>query len=159
MPKTLQGKDFILRPWSVEDAGWYVASRDEEVFRWTTERRDLTLAETEEAIQQVNTNPDVRSFAIVDRVTQALMGNIALTVEEDSPGTAEIMYWLAPSARGRGIATRAVACLCRWAFQALGVNRITLNTRYGNLPSQRAARRAGFISFLKIVTARYGEDT
>jgi RimJ/RimL family protein N-acetyltransferase len=54
------------------------------------------------------------------------------------------MYWLAPAGRGRGIATKAVRLLCRWAFDSLGLERITLQTRPGNARSQAVARRAGF---------------
>ena len=55
-----------------------------------------------------------------------------------------MQYWLAPSARGWGIATMAVVLRCRWAFQSLGLDRITLKTLRGNLRSQRVAERAGF---------------
>ena len=51
-----------LRPWEQADAAWYVAARDEEVFRWTTERRDLTVAETAAAILRVNASADVIRF-------------------------------------------------------------------------------------------------
>jgi hypothetical protein len=41
----LYADGFLLRPWKIEDAGWYVASRDEEIFKWTNEKRDLTEEE------------------------------------------------------------------------------------------------------------------
>ena len=56
----------------------------------------------------------------------------------------EIGYWLAAEARGAGHATRAVSLACRWAFDALGLERIDLLAAAGNGSSQRVAERAGF---------------
>ena len=140
----LSADDFLLRPWAVEDASWYVESRDEEVFAWTTERRDLTVEETEEGIRRANSGSDAVCCAIADRRSGQLLGNIALAFREDNRKSAEIMYWLAPWARGRGIATKAVMMLCTWAFDALELERVTLQTHAGNVRSQLVAQRAGF---------------
>jgi RimJ/RimL family protein N-acetyltransferase len=72
------------------------------------------------------------------------LGNIALTLDIAHPGVAEVMYWLAASARGRGIATEAVVLLCDWAFREINLRRITLKTLRGNVRSQKVAERAGF---------------
>ncbi len=140
----LEGDSALLRPWKVEDAAWYVESRDAEVFRWTTEKQDLTIGEAEEAIRSVGSDPDVMGLAIVDRETMDLAGNIALVFREDDRQTAEIMYWLAPSGRGRGLASDSVTALCRWAFDSFGLGQICLKTHRGNARSQAVARRAGF---------------
>jgi RimJ/RimL family protein N-acetyltransferase len=141
---TLHGDGFLLRPWKPEDARWYVESRDEDVFRWTKEKRDLTVREAEEGIRQANSNPDAVCLAIVDNRSRELVGNIAMAFREDSRKSAEIMYWLAPRGRGRGIATDSVKLLCRWAFNSLGLERVTLKTPVGNVRSQKVAERAGF---------------
>jgi RimJ/RimL family protein N-acetyltransferase len=140
----LRGDDFLLRPWKVEDARWYVESRDDEVFRWTGESRDLTVEEAEAAIRRANESPDAACFAIVDSGILELLGNIALSFSGQDSTTAEIMYWLAPHGRGRGLATRSVKLLCRWAFDSLHLERVTLKTRGGNTRSQSVAERAGF---------------
>ena len=141
---TLSGNGFFLRPWRIEDAEWYVHSRDEEVFKWTTEKRDLTVEETRAAIERVNITPNAVCLAIAETRSERLLGNIALTIAEDGQ-SAEIMYWLAPVGRGRGIATNAVSLLCDWAFEELNLERITLKTHAENIPSQAVAHRAGFI--------------
>ena len=142
--QTLASDIFLLRPWRVADAAWYVQARDEQIFQWTTEKRELTVAETEEAIRQVNASTGIFCFAITDHQTQALLGNIALVFEESPSRNAEIMYWLAPEGRGRGIATKAVRLLCDGAFHALGAEQITLQTHRDNVRSQMVAERAGF---------------
>ena len=133
----------ILRPWTVDDAAWYVAARDAEIFRWTTERRDLTVAETEAAILRVNASDDVISWAIADAHGTTLFGNIAL-VYDQATRCAEVSYFLAAAGRGRGMATAAVQAVCAWAFSALDIQRILLQTRPGNIRSQAVAQRAGF---------------
>ena len=61
--------------------------------------------------------------------------------EED---VAQIGYWLAASARGRGYATRAMILLTRWLFE-LGAARVFLTIVAGNDASVDVARRAGFV--------------
>ena len=57
---------------------------------------------------------------------------------------AEVGYWLALDARGRGHATRAVNLICGWGFEILDLERIELLAATGNPASQRVADRAGF---------------
>ncbi len=144
IPERLSGDGFFLRKWAVEDAAWYVLSRDDEIFQWTTEKRDLTIAETQAAILRINTSVEALCFAIVEAATGGLLGNIALVIDKERSNTAEIMYWLAAAARGRGIATQAVILLSDWAFQSLGLECIEMKILPGNLRSQRVAERAGF---------------
>ena len=140
----LEGDCSLLRSWRIEDATWYVESRDEEVFRWTKEKRDLKVEEAEAAIRSLDTRPDVVSYAVVDRETMEPVGNIALVISKEDRRTAEIMYWLAPFGRGRGIASDSVALLCRWAFDSLDLHRISLKTHSENTRSRLVAHRAGF---------------
>ena len=62
----LHSDSFYLRPWRGEDARWYVESRDEEVFRWTRESRDLTVEEAKSNIERYRYDPDNIGRAIVD---------------------------------------------------------------------------------------------
>ena len=134
----------MLRSWQVEDARWYVESRDEEVFRWTEEDRNLTINAAETEFLRVNGDRSLHCFAIADDQTGELLGNITLTFKGKDPGSAEINYWLAPWGRGRGIGANAVNLVCEWAFDTFGLHRITLKTQRGNTRSQRVAERAYF---------------
>lgn len=85
------------------------------------------------------------TFVIADAADGALLGTLAFHRRPDEPGKAAVGYWLAPGARGRGAATRAVLLAVRWAF---GVEpalvRMELLTLVGNEASGRVALRAGF---------------
>jgi RimJ/RimL family protein N-acetyltransferase len=53
-------------------------------------------------------------------------------------------YWVAAPERGRGVAARALGVLCRYAFDALGAERIELWIEPANAPSLRVAEAVGF---------------
>jgi RimJ/RimL family protein N-acetyltransferase len=61
-----------------------------------------------------------------------------------SHGVAEAAYWTLPAARGRGVATRALQEVTRWAFD-VGLHRVELEHSTQNLPSCRVALKAGFL--------------
>ncbi len=68
----------------------------------------------------------------------------SIAVQGISAGGGEIGYWVAASARGRGVATRAVRLAARWALEELGLDRLEIRTHEDNLASQGVARVAGF---------------
>lgn len=85
------------------------------------------------------------TFVIADVATRTLVGTVAIHRRPDEPGKAAVGYWLAPGARGRGAATRAVRLAVRWAFGVEpGLVRMELLTLVGNDASGRVALRAGF---------------
>jgi RimJ/RimL family protein N-acetyltransferase len=61
-------------------------------------------------------------------------------------GIGELAYWVVPSARGRGVAPRAVEAVSGWAFSVLGLHRLELLHSVYNLASCRAAEKAGFVA-------------
>jgi len=65
----------------------------------------------------------------------------ALRVDIDG----EIGYWVAPDARGQGVATRAVTLLRDWAHDALGLQRMLMQIHPDNVVSCRVADKAGFV--------------
>lgn len=53
-------------------------------------------------------------------------------------------YWLAPEARGRGAATRALRLVTDWTLRTTDAVRLDLYTMVGNDASERVAERAGY---------------
>lgn len=81
-------------------------------------------------------------FVIADSGTGEVLGAAGLK-PPDRLGNSEIGYWVAPWARGRGVATAAVRAVTEWAF-ANGVPRVALVTDVENVASQRVAYASGF---------------
>jgi RimJ/RimL family protein N-acetyltransferase len=81
-------------------------------------------------------------FAVVD---DGVFLGLALAPRiEREARTAELGYIVAPSARGRGVATTALGLLTAWAFAELGALRLELLVGVENHASKRVAERNGY---------------
>jgi len=94
-----------LRPWQPSDAAWYVTARDEEVFRWTRESRVMDQRDCVAALLDAAAGSQPGSLAIVAADDGALVGSLGIARSSD---VAELSYWIAAEARGRGAATGAL---------------------------------------------------
>jgi RimJ/RimL family protein N-acetyltransferase len=84
-------------------------------------------------------------FAIVDLESGEFLGMAALVWVDMEARQAEAGYIVAPAARGRGVAGRALRLLTDWALTDLGLERVELKITVENEPSIRVAERAGFV--------------
>jgi RimJ/RimL family protein N-acetyltransferase len=83
------------------------------------------------------------ALAIVDG-DDRLLGALGISNFDWTDLKAEIGYWMAAEARGRGIGTRATRLLAEWALTSLGLERLELLAHPDNEASRRLAERAGF---------------
>jgi RimJ/RimL family protein N-acetyltransferase len=87
---------------------------------------------------------DAAILAVLDAVEAKLIGLTMLFALDGPNRTAELGFWTAPWARGRGIALRAVTVTVRWAFEELGVERAQAFTDADNVAAQQLMERSGF---------------
>ena len=138
----------VLRPWRDTDVRAVAeACRDPEIARWTSVPENYSEADARafllyryDAMLAGTTAP----FAIVSEADR-LLGSVALMRLAWEHRRGEVGYWLAGWSRGQGHATRALRLICRWGFEALGIERIDLFAATGNTSSQRVAERGGFV--------------
>ena len=64
---------------------------------------------------------------------------------ETEEGKGELGYIVAPSARGRGVATEALRLLTDWGFTDRGLMRLELLISVDNEASKRVAARCGYV--------------
>lgn len=83
-------------------------------------------------------------LTVADTVDDSFLGEVGLTEIALADRRVEVAYWLAPSARGRGVMTRAVRLMLGWAFDELGVERVDWAARADNHASRRVAEAVGF---------------
>ena len=84
------------------------------------------------------------AFAVVNSGGGSFLG-LALAFDIDREGRQlELGYVVAPQARGRGVATRALELLTEWAFAEIDAQRIALWISAANEPSKRVAANAGY---------------
>jgi [ribosomal protein S5]-alanine N-acetyltransferase len=131
-----------LREWADDDAAWYADSvQDPLIQQFTTDSPTLTAEQVLAAMVRMRASDADEGLVICDAVTGSRLGNIALR-HDGSAG--EVSYWVAAQARGRGVATRALALFSAWSFRVTGLEVLWLCVHRDNVASQRAAMRAGY---------------
>ena len=141
----------LLRPWSEADVpSLLIGFGDATVqrFSWSHDR-PYTEADARSYLaeqEEVRLRGEELHFALADPSDpRVLLGGGSLHDIDLGAGRAVVGYWLAPEARGRGVAARAVRLIARWAFEELGLARLELTCGPDNEASQRVALRCGFV--------------
>jgi [ribosomal protein S5]-alanine N-acetyltransferase len=136
----------VLRRWTRDDLGCVEeATEDPDIPKGTTVPATFTPAEglawIERQWSRHNEGTGL-SQAIADAASNEALGAGVLMARK--PGTVEIGYWLIPRARGRGVGSRAVGLLARWAVAEASVARVEALVVPDNVASQRVLEKAGF---------------
>jgi RimJ/RimL family protein N-acetyltransferase len=130
-----------LRRPAPEDADALVAAcQDPEIPRWTNVPSPYTR---EHALEWIN-REDPRVLSFLGFEDEQLVGSFSLLEIDLDAEYAEVGYWVAKEARGRGLATEGVERLKLVADQ-LGVTRLELLAHKDNAGSRGVARKAGFV--------------
>jgi RimJ/RimL family protein N-acetyltransferase len=136
----LEDGDIALRPFTEADVPALVAAcGDPEIPRWTSVPSPYT---EEDARRFVAEPEDHRAYAVVDARSGELLGSVGFWLEDH--GRAGFGYWTCREARGRGVATRALRLLARWAAREHDLARLQLMVEPANAASIRVAEKAGF---------------
>jgi RimJ/RimL family protein N-acetyltransferase len=137
-----------LRPWRQADIAAQLEAFSDPLFERFSDWAPGTHADgARHLVEQeaARLRGEQLELALVEpRDVDVVLGGVSLNNVSLSQGRAAVGYWLAPEARGRGIATRGVRLLARWAFDSLGVARLELTCGPDNDASQRVAARCGF---------------
>ena len=74
------------------------------------------------------------------------IGNIKVADIDRNNGVAEIGFLIGDSRYwSRGIASEVIRSVCAWAFQELGLEKITAGAHAENIGSEKALMKAGFV--------------
>jgi RimJ/RimL family protein N-acetyltransferase len=150
---SLRTERLLLRPWAEAEIDAVTAAcQDPETQRYVPLPSPYTRADAETYILQ--TAPKGRAagtdvvFGVFDTASGLPVAAVGLHRIKDlgaaHGGVAEIGYWTAPGARGRGYMTEAAREVCRWGFEELGLARIEWIAIAGNEPSWRVVEKLGF---------------
>ena len=140
-----------LRLWGGGDAAAIAeAFQDPEIHRFSWPRSEpYTLADAHRYLRECDASRAAgRGLELAVTAAGgegAPIGGVALYDVERDQDRASLGYWVAPAARGRGVATHAARLLARWAFAELGLARIELTCGPDNAASQAVAARCGFV--------------
>ncbi|MFI1199941.1 GNAT family N-acetyltransferase [Streptomyces sp. NPDC020883] len=135
-----------LRPWRRSDAEVLLtAAQDPEIRHWNR----LLVATTEEAHQRIERmhqrwQAEQSAIWAIARPDGAAVGLIGWGDIDLGGGSAEILYWILPAARGGGVVVEATRRVSRWALDDLGLHRLRLCHSVANPASCRVAVKAGY---------------
>ncbi|GIF74934.1 GNAT family N-acetyltransferase [Asanoa siamensis] len=102
-----------------------------------------TAAGQLERIEAVHSDPHVHRCVIES--DGEIVGMISLSVIEYGPAqSANLGYWVAQAANGRGVASKAAALMLETAFGEFRLHRVQAGTKLDNIASQKVLERNGF---------------
>jgi RimJ/RimL family protein N-acetyltransferase len=137
----------ILRPWRDDDAAALITAVGDPLLHRFTRVRAADVGEARQWLETQHTGRRTGSrysFAVLDDAGK-LVGNVALKRPDPAAADAEVGYWTAAYARGRGIAPQALGSLTRWAFGTFaGLRRLELLHQVDNTASCRVAAKSGY---------------
>ncbi|HEY5186398.1 MAG TPA: GNAT family N-acetyltransferase, partial [Actinomycetes bacterium] len=141
----VHGDGLVLTPWTDADIPAVLAlAADPVTLRWAHSLRRVTAEDDARAWLAGRVTPERIDWAVRDAGTGRFLGRVGLHSLEPSLGFGEIGYGTTPSARGHGVATRAVAAATRHGFEVIGLRRIALRHAVGNTASCHVAMACGF---------------
>ncbi|QOV37666.1 GNAT family N-acetyltransferase [Streptomyces ferrugineus] len=148
----LYGHGLRLRPWDADAEtdveAWFRGRTDPEFRRWNTPLRITTdLDSARDSLRTAVENmADGTSapYCVTDATTGAPLGHLGVNVINRVMSSARVGYWVLPEARGRRVATHALAVAARWALTELGLHRLELDHAVGHDSSCHIAERCGF---------------
>ncbi len=141
--------DLLIRPWQPDDEdAVYEACQDPDIQRWTTLPSPYTRADARGFVGGHTTaawsTGTAAPLGVFDLHTGQLLSANGLASVNPVRNSADLGYWTAPWARGRGVALTATRAVATWAFAHFGLARLTWSAEIGNHASRLVALRAGF---------------
>ena len=136
-----------LRLWTPDDAPQITAAcQDPDIPRYTTVPSPYTLDDAHAYIERSLARFEAgegATFAVVDATDHE---QVLAAISVDLLGhIAGVGYWVAPTARGRGAASRALRLVAPWALEVAELTVLLAEIRVGNVASIRVAEAAGFV--------------
>jgi [ribosomal protein S5]-alanine N-acetyltransferase len=161
----LPAGDLHLRPIREGDAEEVFPFFSDPAFpRFMTWESHRSLDETREFLRNIETRRNAQQ-AMTWAVTRqgAIVGCVGLLdltfrLRALQVNRCELGYWTAPHAQGQGIALRASQVAMTWAFETLGLHRITVGCVADNEPSRKVIERLGFRFVARLEEDCYRED-
>jgi len=134
---------FQLRTLDFEDMAWiFEACQDESIQRWTMVPRPYSLEDAEWFIEE---DPEYVTMVIEDPESLTPLGLVSIHKIDQVTGEADIGYWVAPWGRGMGVAVSGIRMLIAAILPEEGIQSLVAYVAQDNIASCKTIERAGFI--------------
>lgn len=97
------------------------------------------------ALVEAGVEPKDWGGTLLEKSTNAAIGQLGAIGRPDRNGSIEIGYGLTPAARGKGYATEIVGAFTQWLLNKPQVTTVRADTAVGNAASQRVLEKNGFL--------------
>jgi ribosomal-protein-alanine N-acetyltransferase len=155
----LETARLVLRPCTLEDLDvLHCLWTDPEVRRYLFDDRVISREQAETRLRGSLESFHIYRFGLwlAHRTgEEAIIGFCGL-FHTDDPPEVELLYGIAPSAWGQGLATEAARAVLRYGFEELGLVRIAAGADGPNVASLRVLEKLG-MTFTRRVRTEYGE--
>ena len=147
--QTIETEKLILRrfKYSDDDAMLKYWVADEKIQSLYSEPVYTTKDEVKKLLDQYISsyqNNDYYRWAVVDKVTEECIGQIAYFLVDSKNHFAEIEYCIGSAFQCRGLATEATKAIIQYGFEKINLHKVQICTKTMNKPSQRVIEKCGF---------------
>jgi ribosomal-protein-serine acetyltransferase len=145
-------EDILIRPLKADDAGAMLAAITASMptlsqwLPWATPA--YARADAVEWIAHCLRSREADNeyhFGVFDVTSGEVLGGVGLNHRIRAYRTAHMGYWVADTARGRGVAVEAARQAARFGFETLGLQRIAILVQPENRASLRVAVKLGAV--------------
>ena len=134
---------FQLRRLEDDDIEWiFDACQDEAIQRWTLIPRPYSLEDAEWFIEN---EPEYRTMVIEDSESSIPLGLVSIHGIDEVTREAPVGYWIAPWGRGMKAASAAVKLLIASITPDENIQSVIAYVAEENTASRRTIERAGFV--------------
>ena len=147
--QTIETERLILRRFEYSDADsmlkYWVA--DEKIQSLYSEPVYSTKAEVKQLLDKYISSyekEDYYRWAIIDRVTNECIGQIAYFLVDSKNHFAEIEYCIGTEFQCKGFATEATKAIIKYGFENMNLHKVQICTKTINEPSKRVIEKCGF---------------
>lgn len=142
----VEGEQIYLRPITMEDTDLVIKWRnDKRVVQNFIYRKPITKEEHIQWMEQKVAKGKVIQFIICDKKTHQALGVVYIqNIEEEHSKAEEGIFLGETEAFGRGIGTEAARLMIRYAFEELGLHKLTARVLAYNMASRKMHESAGY---------------
>lgn len=143
---TIETAHLWLRPATMDDLdALHVLWTDPDVRGYLWDDEVIPRSRAKDAVEDSARSFERHGFGLwvaLEKSGEGLVGFCGLRYLDDAPEV-EVLYGVAPSRWGRGLATEMVRAMIRHGFESAGLDRILAIADTGNTTSERVMRKAG----------------
>lgn len=147
--QTIETERLILRKFEYGDDDsmlkYWVA--DEKIQSLYSEPVYSTKAEVKQLLDKYISayeKDDYYRWAVIDRVTNSCIGQIAYFLVDSKNHFAEIEYCIGAEFQCKGFATEATKAIIKYGFEHMNLHKVQICTKTINKPSKRVIEKCGF---------------